>query len=206
MGNRTLRRVNGVGGVTETYTYPSGSNRLSSISDGTNTRSFSYSAAGNVANDNKPGGPNLTLAYNDNNRLASVTSGSTALATYTYDALEHRVIKQVSGSGAYTHHFQYDQDGHLIAESDATGAVIREYIWLGGLPIGLVDSGNLYFIHADWRGAPQKATDGSGTIVWDAQIAPFGEVYDQRNRGPMATSTMAMISCVRGANAAKHPD
>ena len=146
---------------------------------GTTTRSFGYSASGNVTSDDQGPSPDYALTYNDNDRLASLTAGGSALASYTYDANEHRVIKTVSGGSGYTHHFMYDRDGHLIAESDNAGTVIREYLWLGGLPIGLVDSSGtptLYFIHADHLATPQKATDGSKTLVWDAQVQPFGEI------------------------------
>ena len=132
-----------------------------------------------MTSDDQGSSPDYALTYNDNDRLASLTAGGSALASYTYDATEHRVIKTVSGGSGYTHHFMYDRDGQLIAESDNTGTVIREYIWLGGLPIGLVDSTStptLYFVHADHLATPQKATNSSKTIVWDAQVQPFGEI------------------------------
>jgi RHS repeat-associated protein len=47
--------------------------------------------------------------------------------------------------------------------------------------VALVDhsgtSPALYFVHADHLGAPQKATDSSKSLVWDAQFEPFGETY-----------------------------
>jgi hypothetical protein len=64
-------------------------------------------------------------------------------------------------------HYIYDLDGHLIAEADgATGATLREYIWLAGndnepvdLPLGLVTGVNtaspvLSLVHADIWAAP----------------------------------------------------
>jgi RHS repeat-associated protein len=65
----------------------------------------------------------------------------------------------------------------------ATGDPIREYIWLGALPIGYVDrlgasgASRLFFIHADHLARPQKITDGSRAIVWDGVFAPFGEIH-----------------------------
>jgi hypothetical protein len=54
-------------------------------------------------------------------------------------------------SGSYGDHL-----GHLIAESNNSGVVQREYIWLDDLPVAMVDSNGgspvLYFIHADrWQ-------------------------------------------------------
>jgi RHS repeat-associated protein len=34
---------------------------------------------------------------------------------------------------------------------------------------------NLVYIHADHLGSPQKMTDGTQALVWDAQFDPFGE-------------------------------
>ena len=50
-----------------------------------------------------------------------------------------------------TTHFHYDQQSHLIAESDGqTGAPLREYVWLGDMPVALIEGdGAVYFIHCD---------------------------------------------------------
>ncbi len=95
-----------------------------------------------------------------------------------YDADQLRIRKTKSSTGAVTHCI-YDPNGQLMAEMDgATGDPIREYIWLGALPIGYVDrlgasgASRLFFIHADHLGRPQKITDGSRAIVWDGVFAP----------------------------------
>jgi RHS repeat-associated protein len=67
--------------------------------------------------------------------------------------------------------------------SEATGNAIREYLWLGALPVGYVDrlgsggASRLFFIHADHLARPQKITDASRAIVWDGVFAPFGEIH-----------------------------
>ncbi|HEY7609669.1 MAG TPA: RHS repeat-associated core domain-containing protein [Alphaproteobacteria bacterium] len=65
--------------------------------------------------------------------------------------------------------------------SDGTGAVIREYLWLGSKPIGLVvgpaTSPTLYFVHADQLDRVQKITDVSQAIVWDGQFTPYGRTH-----------------------------
>jgi YD repeat-containing protein len=49
------------------------------------------------------------------------------------------VRKTVDDNGAVTEtRFLYDLDGHLIAETDAAGALLREYLWLGDTPVGFV--------------------------------------------------------------------
>ena len=73
-------------------------------------------------------------------------------------------------------HFIYDAAGRLIAESDATGAVQREYVWLGLTPVAVIEASGLYYLHADHLGRPQYATDTAGAVFWDGGAAtPFGE-------------------------------
>jgi RHS repeat-associated protein len=67
----------------------------------------------------------------------------------------------------------------MIAEAnDATGAMIREYVWMDNLPVAMVDdSGSspvIYYIHADHLGRPQKLTDQNANLVWDGTFDPFG--------------------------------
>ena len=104
-------------------------------------------------------------------------TGATTV-TYKHNAFGERVSR-VEGSA--TTHFHYDQDGRLIAESDSTGAVIREYLWLGPKPIGLVvgpaTSATLYFVHADHLDRVQKITDASQAVVWDGQFTPYGRTH-----------------------------
>ena len=75
VGNRTQKQTVLSGNTeTEIYAYPppGSGNRLLSVDDGATTRSFSYDAAGNVTNDDKGTGTDVTLEFNNNNRLTSV--------------------------------------------------------------------------------------------------------------------------------------
>jgi RHS repeat-associated protein len=67
----------------------------------------------------------------------------------------------------------------MIAEAnDATGAMIREYIWMDDTPVAMVDDTGtnpvVYDIHADHLGGPQKLTDQSANLAWDGVFDPFG--------------------------------
>jgi RHS repeat-associated protein len=104
-------------------------------------------------------------------------------ATFAYDGDELRIRKTKTSTGALTHYI-YDAQGQLLAEMDgATGAAIREYVWLGALPIGYIDrlgsggASRLFFIHADHLARPQKITDAARATVWDGVFAPFGEIH-----------------------------
>jgi len=99
-----------------------------------------------------------------------------------HNAQGQRVVKTVNGDANTAIHFLYDQLGQVIAEIDATtGATLREYIYVNGQQIAIVDDTGsqeeeTYFVHNDHLGTPQKITDQTQAIVWDATYKPFGEV------------------------------
>lgn len=172
-GNRA-RQVSGA--TTQTYAYPSGSNRLSSISQGgSSVRTFAYDAVGNQTND-IAGATSITRAFDARSRLASIVNGSTTTGSYSYDGFD-RLTQRVTASG--TTQYYYDPLGHLVLETDGSGNSLREYIWLDDMPIGIIDGVNtasptLYYVHVDHLNRPIKATNASGAAVWSAVWSPFG--------------------------------
>ena len=169
VGNRLSRTARG---EIETYSYAPTANRLQSVTKPGVTRSFAYTAGGNTTSDNRGNGSNLLFGYGGRNRLNTLTNGG-VIAGYRYNALGQRVSKTVSGN---TTHFHYDQASHLIAESTSAGVLIREYVWLGDMPVAQVEgTGAIYFIHTDHLNTPQKMTDAAKTVVWDREQQAFGE-------------------------------
>jgi len=73
-----------------------------------------------------------------------------------------------------TTRFIYGQNGELLAETDATGAVLREYIYLNGAPLAVLDSNGVHYLHTDHLGTPRAATDQTGRLVWTWIADPFG--------------------------------
>ena len=119
-----------------------------------------------------------TLGFNGSARLNSATLNGATAGTYTYNGLEQRAVKTAGGA---TTDLLYDPSGHVLAEAnDATGTMLREYIWMDDLPVAMVDdtgaSPVIYYIHADQLGKPQKLTNSSANIVWDGVFDPFGNV------------------------------
>ncbi|MCL4676500.1 MAG: hypothetical protein KJZ59_10895, partial [Pararhodobacter sp.] len=158
------------------YTYGGNSNRLYQVA-GHAASSLDYDAAGNTRVKGA-----FAFTYNAANRLRSVrVPGDTGPETVTFadTALGERVLK--SGPLGTTH-FHYDLAGHLIAESDATGTAIREYLWLGDTPIALVAKRNagteleLFHVHADHLDTALLLTDSAQQVVWRYARDPFGEL------------------------------
>ena len=157
MGNRTaVTRSGGVGAaelVSAAYNYASGSHRLMSVAPASGpARTMSYAPSGQLTTDvNGPAGASLTHTYDDAGRMVETSDGSGIVATYAYDAFEQRISKTAGGVAV---HYIHDQYGRLLAEHDgASGSALREYVWLGRLPVAMVDHASgvpvLYYIHTD---------------------------------------------------------
>jgi len=177
---------------TRTYSYATTSNRLASITHSDDrTHALTYDAAGNTLTDD-----DLKLTYDARNRNTSVstehdhshgwwwywfghdrdhdrddhTSGG---ANYLYNALGQRVSKDPQGRdhifNSGSTQFIYDQQGHLIAEDG------KEYIYMNSLLIAVLDGNEVYYVHSDNIGTPQKMTDGDQKVVWERVAEPFGE-------------------------------
>jgi RHS repeat-associated protein len=100
-----------------------------------------------------------------------VTSGGATVAEYRYNGRGERV-KKVTGSTV--RFYQYDQTGLLLAETNSSGATLREYVYLEGLPVALINSTGIYYYHTDHLGTPQFLTDNNQTVAWQANYDPFG--------------------------------
>jgi RHS repeat-associated protein len=70
----------------------------------------------------------------------------------------------------------HNLNGNRIAEHDGSGAVLREYLWLDGRPLAVVEGGKTYWLHWDHILRPVLATDATGAVVWAARYLPFGGI------------------------------
>jgi YD repeat-containing protein len=123
-GNRSSQTV---GAVTRSYTTDTASNRLQGITNP--PQSYAHDANGSVTGDGSG-----TFAYDARGRLAQVTVAGTTTA-YQINALGQRVKKTTGGTVTLYH---YDTAGHLLAESDGTGNLQREYVWLDDTPLAVL--------------------------------------------------------------------
>ena len=72
--------------------------------------------------------------------------------------------------------FHYDLAGHLIGETNQTGQMLAEYVYLGDQLLSMIKPGeSVNYYHNDHLGTPQVLTDDTQTISWKADYTPFGE-------------------------------
>jgi YD repeat-containing protein len=127
VGNRTSRTA---GSSTEDYTSSATSNRVASITPASGpVRNFVFDANGSTSAD----GLN-TYVYDVRGRM--VQAASTIGATnYQVNALGQRIRKTNTLGDTV---FHYDARGRLIAETEPDGALKRELIYLGDIPVGVL--------------------------------------------------------------------
>jgi len=127
-GNRSSQTL---GGTTRAYLTDPASNRLQSVA-GSPPKTYTTDANGSITGD----GQNQ-WAYDSRGRLASVTTAA-GTTTYRINALGQRVRKTTAGGTPGDTLYHYDLAGHLIAESDGTGQIQREYLWLEDTPLAVL--------------------------------------------------------------------
>ena len=126
-GNRTSKTV---GSATDNYTPSSTSNRLASITPATGSlRTYTHDNNGSVTHDAVN-----QYTYDTRGRLIQAVSviGTTG---YQVNSLGQR-IRKTNSQGDTVYH--YDAQGRLIAESSPGGVVQKEYLYLGDIPVVVI--------------------------------------------------------------------
>ena len=136
--------------------------------------------------DTRIGGLGMSFQYDVEGRLSKAFQTNAPLngGTYAYDALGRLASRTVTQSTApltTTTLYVHDLDNHIIAETDASGVTLREYIWLNDLPVAVVDQVNtawpqVYYFHTYHLGHPARMIAQSWAWVWDVIYSPFGGV------------------------------
>lgn len=146
VGNRLERLVNQAGELTtESYQMADDSNRLVQVSHSgkvNGTRQFSYDANGNRTSEVDLTGRQLVSDYGVDNRYSALSIDGQSVGQYQYNALGQRVTKS---AGTNTEHFHYDENGQLLAVSDASGNPTHEYIYLQGQLIAMLGAAPTQF-------------------------------------------------------------
>jgi RHS repeat-associated protein len=136
--------------------YADGSNRIHST-----VSTFTYDAAGNLTADPV----NSAYTYNAEGELTSAAG-----VTYTYDGDDNRVQK--SNGKLYWYGGTVDP----MAESDSSGNLTEEYIFLAGKRIAMLtlSAGTVNYYVSDHLGSSRIVTNSSGTILDDSDFYPYG--------------------------------
>jgi RHS repeat-associated protein len=169
--NSILDVVNPPGGqvldTPGTYSYQTGTNKLTHI-EGTPSIDYGYDLNANITTENT-----WTYVYDLSNQLIRVLQGGNQVGEYTFNGAGQR-IKKVTQTE--TRIFHYDVWGHLIAETNQSGQMLAEYVYLGDQLLTMIKPGeSAYYFHNDHLGTPQVLTDETQTVAWKAAYTPFGE-------------------------------
>jgi len=136
------------------------------------TDSYTYDAMGSVTARKLGNTTQAAYTYNGDARLATAAG-----ATLKYNAFGQRQVETVTGGGT---HFLFGPDGALLAEHNVTGALVRNYIYLNGKPLAVVDaSGTVSYILTDHLGQPQKMLNASGAVTWHRVAGVYGDTVSQ---------------------------
>lgn len=161
-------------GATLNHIIASDSNRVLST-NGSTTNVYSYDNNGNMTQVD-----NRYYRYDSVNRLTRVESATKVFETYTYNPWSQRISKELSYyADKPVYIYVYNKSGELLTEIDGTrNNKIRNYIWLDGAPLAIIEDSSVYFYHNDHNGAPVVLTDSAQSIVWTPEyFFAFGQTY-----------------------------
>ncbi len=157
-------------GTTSTY---NAANELVSQS-GRSPATYTYDNSGDLTSETTSAGT-TTYAYNAADELSHVTS-PTSTITYTYDGDGNRVSEVVTGAGAMTEHFAWDESTKiplLAEETDGNYNLLRRYIYGVG-PVAMQTPTATYYLYTDANDDVTAVSSQTGAILESIQYDAFG--------------------------------
>jgi RHS repeat-associated protein len=165
---------------------------LTVVTNGT----YQYNAAGcvtNIAYRGKDYSQTLGLTWDGQFQLTAAATNGVAVERYGHDAFGRRVWTWDAANGTNWHVY----DGpHVIADLNATGRVVKTYVWGPGIDNLLAmtiygGTTNTYYALKDHLGSVLALTDGAGNIVESYRYDAWGRttVYDASGN-PLAASAV----------------
>jgi RHS repeat-associated protein len=183
--------------VTNTYTLGTG-NRLASWGS---SGSALYDTAGNTTNLVSNNGTELDLEWDERYRLVNVDAASCRVA-YDYDVLGRKVARYVvppsGGSPTEEEHYIYDGN-QIVADVDATGNLLRTYVWGKGIDnlLSFTDhaSSITYYPIKDHQNTILALVDGNGAVVESYDYSAYGKVHSVKDgEGNLLTSESGLLA------------
>ncbi len=171
VGNRTQEVI---GGTTNSLSYTSGTNKISSAIVSGTTYTYTYDNSGNVSSKAWGGGNQDDFHYNYANMLAkAVLDGGRTVTNYYGGGGTLKIKKTDSQTGSR----YYAYNGiEPLCEYDSTGVIKKKYVYAMGKCIGMIDSiGHRYLYHHDIVGSIRLVTDTTGAVVNNYYYYPFGD-------------------------------
>ena len=139
-----------------------------------------YDGNGSLIETTAEGGVSVSLAYAADGTLTLVQKLAST-ASYGYDALGNRIAVD----GKYWIPDYADALKRPLIECDASGAVLRYYIWADGRLLGFVGAnGSLSVAHCDDYGSVIAICQCDGTVLYKANFGPHGEDYGSTGSNP----------------------
>lgn len=186
--NSIYELLSSTGGSTESYTYDSVGNRLSSLAGSFTYNSsnellaspsaiYTYDANGNMLTKTDTNGT-TQYAWNYENQLTSVTPpGSGGATTFLYDPFGRRIQKS---SPQGTTNFAYD-GANIVGEYDTAGALVAKYAQGAGIdePLSMWRDRTMAYYSADGLGTVTSLEDAAGTVVAAYTYDSFGNLTSQ---------------------------
>jgi len=113
-----------------------------------------------------PAGIDISLAYDQENRLITVSGNRTA--SYAYDG-DGVLVKAVDDTNNIT---------TLIVgpHYEVRNTTVRKYYYAGSVRVAERNDGVLYFLLSDHLGSTATTTDASGTRVTELRYKPYGDM------------------------------
>ena len=188
-GNRTNAVLLG---ITNRYTLGTGNRLASWVTNGI-TNLVYYGTNGCVTNFTVNRVTN-NLTWDGRYLLTDVSTNKVAAQRNGYDALGRRAW---SWDGSETNYFIYSGN-QIIADVDATGGVLRAYVWGTGVDNLLamtVYTGTVaqtYYAIKDHLGSIQAMVDSNGTVVEQYSYDAWGKVLSIKNGSGTAITKSAI--------------
>jgi len=109
-------------------------------------------------------------------------------ATGSAETSDENTVKILSAypPGSY---YIYSFDGKLMAEYNASGLLVRDYIYIGNQLVAEYKGTTYYYYSSDQVNSTRIVTDNSGTVVYSAAYDPYGGIQ-QTWGNPTYTPTM----------------
>ena len=139
------------------------------------SETITYDANGNRLEDGQ-----YRYEWNEADQLVSITrkGESTPFVTYKYDEDGRRIQKKVNGV-VTNYHYQGDSL-NVLYETDASGNVVRSYIYGENGQLLAMKKGNAtYFYHYNAHGDVIALTDAQGNIAARYQYDTWGNILSQ---------------------------